>query len=388
MSASSRQPIAKRARKSENTGCIRAFLGLFVLLGLAMFYWITLAPALKILSAKGWQETPCTITASKVVAHSDSDGTTYSVDIAFRYTFSGREYTSNQYSFSVGSSGGRTKKDRVVQQYPAGLETECYVNPAVPQEAVIDRGLQWELIFGAFGLVISACCLFGMRAVGAEARKKKTIPDALTLGALPATSGPVALEPKSTPLKKFLGLLAFSVIWNGFISIFVYLVFISEDAHKAPFFAKAIVGLFAVIGVFMLFGAISSALALLNPRIVLTASRREVPLGGELQFSWVVTGRVHMLRRMIVTFEGQEEATYRRGTDTVTDQKVFLQIPVFETSDQEYLQQGNSRVVVPENLMHTFEASNNKVLWRLKVKGEIPRWPDVEDEYLITVLPK
>ena len=37
--------------------------------------------------------------------------------------------------------------------------------------------------------------------------------------------------------------------------------------------------------------------------------------------------------------------------------------------------------------MHTFVAPNNKVLWRLRVEGQIPRFPDVKDEYPVTILP-
>jgi hypothetical protein len=37
--------------------------------------------------------------------------------------------------------------------------------------------------------------------------------------------------------------------------------------------------------------------------------------------------------------------------------------------------------------MHTFEGRNNKVLWRLHVTGGIPRWPDIDDEYPLTILP-
>ena len=37
--------------------------------------------------------------------------------------------------------------------------------------------------------------------------------------------------------------------------------------------------------------------------------------------------------------------------------------------------------------MHSFEAPNNRVRWTLIVHGDIPFWPDVRDEFPITVLP-
>jgi hypothetical protein len=37
--------------------------------------------------------------------------------------------------------------------------------------------------------------------------------------------------------------------------------------------------------------------------------------------------------------------------------------------------------------MHSFEAGHNKIIWSLRVHGDIYRWPDVKDEYPIVVLP-
>ncbi len=37
--------------------------------------------------------------------------------------------------------------------------------------------------------------------------------------------------------------------------------------------------------------------------------------------------------------------------------------------------------------MHSFNASNNKIVWKLIVRAKVSRWPDPKDEYEITVLP-
>jgi hypothetical protein len=200
------------------------------------------------------------------------------------------------------------------------------------------------------------------------------------------TGAPQVLRPKYTPMARFLGILAFAVIWNGFIGIVSYFVIFSADAH-APMFVKIIVSLFGVIGAAIVVVAFTQFLSLFNPRIRITASSTMVPLGGELNFTWTVSGRAGMLRKLQVVLEGAESATYRRGTSTSTDREVFFESTVFESAEREFLSQGSGRVVVPAHLMHTFEAPSNKVQWQLKVKGEIPRWPDVEDEYTITVLP-
>jgi hypothetical protein len=37
--------------------------------------------------------------------------------------------------------------------------------------------------------------------------------------------------------------------------------------------------------------------------------------------------------------------------------------------------------------MHSFNTPNNKIIWTLHLHGSIPRWPDVDLEFPLTVLP-
>jgi len=387
VSRSSRKPLADRAKNKQlGPGCLRLFFLPFFLVGAGMLYGFAIRPALQILDSHRWTQTPCVIESSEVRAHS-GDSTTYSVELRYQYFFDGRSYTSERYHFSsTTSSSGRKAKQEVVDRYPPGTETYCFVNPKAPHEAVIDRAWQWDLlILGGFASIFALVGGLGILFAGRLSHSKD--PVATIQKNEPHSGGPAVLKPKYTPVAKFVGILIGAFVWNAFVGVFVYLVFFHDDG-RAPLFAKIIVGLFALIGVLLVFGAFSSFLALFNPRIRLTAQTTTVPLGGEFQFTWVVSGRNGMLRKLRVVFEGREEATYRRGTSTSTDTQVFAEIPIFETSEREFLAQGSARVIVPPRLMHTFESSNNKVLWRLRVRGEIPRWPDVDDEYPITVLPQ
>ncbi len=385
-----RKPLADRAKsKQPGTGCLRLFFLPFFLVGTGLLYGFAIRPALQILDSQGWTQTPCVIESSEVRAHR-GDSTTYSVELRYHYAFGGREYSADRYRFSsFTSSSGREAKQAVVDHYPAGTETVCFVNPQAPQEAVIDRGWHWEfLLLGGFSSIFLVVGGLGILFAGRLTHSKTpvaTMPKREPYSSGPG--GPGVLQPKSTPVAKFVGVLIGAFVWNGFIGVFGYFVFLAED-RTAPLFALIIFGLFALVGVGLIVAVFYNLLALFNPRIRLTAPTTTVPLGGEFQFTWVVSGRSGMLRKMRVVFEGREEATYRRGTSTSTDTKVFAEIPIFETTEREFLSQGSARVVVPPGLMHTFESSNNKVLWRLRVRGEIPRWPDVDDEYPIHVMPQ
>jgi hypothetical protein len=89
----------------------------------------------------------------------------------------------------------------------------------------------------------------------------------------------------------------------------------------------------------------------------------------------------------VVTLEGREEATYRRGTDTTTARSVFARVKVGSGDRYGNLQRGSAPIEVPADAMHSFTAPNNKIVWLLKVHGEIALWPDVSEELPLEVLP-
>jgi hypothetical protein len=94
-----------------------------------------------------------------------------------------------------------------------------------------------------------------------------------------------------------------------------------------------------------------------------------------------------VLRSLRIFLEGREEATYRRGTSTYTDKKPFLKLEVRTINDPTQMADGQARIALPLNTVPSFKSDNNRIVWVLKVEGEIPRWPDLKEEFEISVLP-
>ena len=94
------------------------------------------------------------------------------------------------------------------------------------------------------------------------------------------------------------------------------------------------------------------------------------------------------VQRMHLFVEGREEAVYRRGTDTYTDRNTFAVLDITDLQSRDAMLSGNARLTIPPDTMHSFEAGNNKILWFLVAKGEIPIWPDLKEEYPLVVLPQ
>ena len=95
-----------------------------------------------------------------------------------------------------------------------------------------------------------------------------------------------------------------------------------------------------------------------------------------------------MLRDVHIELEGRELATYRQGTSSSTDTSVFAFTELVRQSDPMESRSGVVQLKIPsEGVMHSFAGDNNKIVWVLKVRGRIDRWPDVKEEFPVTVLP-
>lgn len=395
------RPVSSSGAKG-GAGCLAGFFAIFLLFGLGFLAFFVI-PAAKVVAARAWRETPCTILESRVATHSDSDGDdTYSVEVRYAYTYDGREHRSDRFRFMGGSSSGYAGKEAVVRRLSPGTRTVCYVDPANPADAVLDRGLSLEYLFALIPLVFVLIGGGGMvwalgpgrRAVARQAAGTTSwLPDDADTPDTPEDiagrgAGPVTLKPKHTPLGRFIGSLFIAAFWNGIVGVFIWKGYEQWRSASVDGCAVAFVSVFALIGLFLLVNVPYQLLALANPRPQLTLSRGEIPLGATAQLEWRFSGLAGRIRSLRVTVEGCEEAQYRRGTSTYTDREAFASIEVVATELPGMIPAGVAAFSIPAGSMHSFAAAHNKVIWTLKLQGEIRRWPDVSEEFELLVLPR
>ena len=391
--------------QAGGAGCLAVFFGIFLLFGLAFLAFFAV-PAARILSARAWRETPCTILHSEVRSHASSDGDdTYSVAVRYAYVVDGREYSSERYEFLGGSSSGTSGKEAVVRRLPPGTRTVCYVDPANPAEAVLERGLTLQYLFALIPLLFVAIGGGGVAwalGPGRRAERRKAsggaaawLPDAGTASdpaaglAAGAAGGPLALKPRHTPLGRFLGGVLVAAIWNGIVGVFVWKLYQDWRGGAQPEGCLVLfLGVFGLVGLLLLLNVPYQLLALANPRARLTLSRATLPLGAPAQLEWSFSGLAGRIRALRVTVEGHEEAQYRRGTSTYTDREAFATLEVVATELPSMIPSGVAAFAIPAGSMHSFESSHNKIVWTLKLHGEIRRWPDVNEEFELKVLPR
>ena len=383
------EAISQSALAARRSRAPLIFFGIFLLLGCGFVVPFVIVFG-KVVGARSWVPTPCVIVSSRVKAHRGSKTTTYSIQMVFRYEFQGKRYESHTYDFSLGSSSGYRSKARVVAQYPPGKRTTCYVNPRKPSQAVIDRGvpvMAWLVFVPVAFIAVGLGGLVGVARARRRAPAPGVAPSWLPAFEEGAPGMGVRLKPRTSPRAVFVGLTVAALGSNAMVVVFARSVVQSWRAGRGSLFEAFFVGIFALVGLGLLAGATYHFLKLFNPRPIITVARQGVPLGGSTQIEWALVGRVAAVRRLSIYLEGREQATYRRGTRTITSRETFLTVPIAETTDRYEILAGKGEVMIPPDTIHSFQAPNNKITWSLVVEGEVERWPDIKQEFPIVVLP-
>jgi len=378
------------------------FFGLFAVVGGALLYFVAIRPLRLWHAARTWPAVPCEIVSSSVGSHTSTDSkrhtsTTYSIDITYRYKVAGREYRSDRYEVMGGSSSGRSRKEQVVARYPAGSKTSCYVDPADPTEALLDRGLSLFMLIGLIPAIFLVVGVGGLAALARSALKSRgsaalpgvpSLPAEPSVPTIPSGSPPgaIALKAGLSPAGKFVGSLLAAIVWNGITSVFVVTAVKSWIQHHPEVFLTIFITPFVLIGVGLVGLVGATFLNLFNPRVALTVNSQSVQLGGTLDARWSISGAASRIRTLRIVLEGREEITERHNGKTSTHRSTLAQLPIVETSDPFRIREGRAQFEIPAGLKPTSESVGTSVIWELQVRGEIPRYPDVSEDFPITIL--
>lgn len=370
-----------------------------------------------------WVEAPCTITSASIKTHSDSDGDTYSPQVTYTYQWKGDDYQGTRFAWDSTSYGSRSSIEKWMEPYPAGAKSICYVDPSNPREAVLVRSFPTIVLFIVpFGLVfvaVGVAVAWGVPKLirNQQARMQKlaveparssmralTSPPASALSgssSAPSSEGmpisnsvphetgetnePLVIQPKMGRWMGLVGILFICCFWNGIVSVFLFSMF--GDRNGPPIFMVLFLTPFVLIGIGLMVAVVYTFLGLFNPKPVLVCSDRWLYAGSEFELSWMMQGNVSRIKKLTVYVEGTESVTYRQGTSTRTETKLFYSEPVAEVTDQKQITESFHVVKIPENAMHTFNGTSNKIQWQVRFAGEIPWWPNVADTFEITILP-
>ncbi len=387
---SGKEPAVESISQKASSGRghkVMVFMGLlFAVIGCAVFVPMAGLPAIRFATSMTWEATPCTIVTSTMRSWSTDDGTSYRADVLYEYRAGGRDWRSNRVDFFSFLTSGRDNARAILDRHRGGAEATCWVDSKHPSRSVLERQLRPKHLLGLIPLVFvlagGALAKHGWKLM----RSRRGVEETTTGEDVPA-HGALILKPQVGPVGKVAGSVFFALFWNGIVSVFVWQAWKAWERGSPEWFLNIFLIPFVLVGLFS-FGVVGHfLLALANPRPRLTLTPGSPRLGDTLRLEWVFTGRAGRLGHVRIFLEGREEATYQRGTDTVTDREVFQTHDLVDTGSDWEIPKGAADIVIPSDTMHSFAAASNKIIWEIKVEGEIVRWPDVNQNFPIEIRP-
>ena len=259
--------------KQPPAGCLIVFGLPFLGAGLGVLIYAALCWK-TYFESSSWERVPARIESVELKSHSDSDGTTYSVECRYSYEFEGRGYAGTRVGIMGGSSSNYKTHRRRCGVLKKHMDAEepflAFVDPDDPQRALLFREPEvWMFVLLPFGLVFAGvgAGIMGGGVVAKRRRRRKEL--ALDMGERPwfVRDDWREMRVRASTVKDL------TVAWGVGIGLPLFVSIFLIVADEAPFFAKAIIWLFAAIAVLAFLGAIVSTLrALLHgvPVLALT----------------------------------------------------------------------------------------------------------------------
>ena len=151
------QPRVWRGHAS-NPNAGRRFAGAsLMVVGLALFLAFLLGPVRHAIAARSWRAQECKILRSDVHRRATSKGSdTYSPEILYSYAVDDHEHRCDTYSFFESSTSGWAAAQRIISRYRRGSTVTCYVNPADPDDATLNRDPSLAWLIGLLPLALLA----------------------------------------------------------------------------------------------------------------------------------------------------------------------------------------------------------------------------------------
>ena len=366
----------------QGKGCMVAFGLLFAAFGALFICFTSILPSWRVVRSSHWAPTPCRVISATVETIHGDNSSTYKLKVQYAYQYQGREYTGDRYDFFNLSDSNRSGKERLAKQLREEPQS-CWVNPAQPEQSVLRReyhlsyvALIIPLAFMAFGLFFA---FLARRIKGTQITfnlsQRQSMPSAT-----PSASGMVELHNSLAP--GLIVLLLFTLIWNGV----VVLMWVYGGKFGDMCFTLVRLG-FSAAGLLLIYALVRGLMQAMVPRPLLKVSASPLRLGDRLEIRWNYTQSVASITQMTLTLVGREEATYRRGTTTTTDKNEFARFTIADLKMQNQIASGRTEITIPLDVVPSFAANNNRIVWVLELKQQVRNWPDTKQEYPLTLNP-
>jgi hypothetical protein len=370
-------------------------------------------------------ESQCTILAKGLARTTVADPpaaviTTWRPCLRVRYVANGSVYESWSDGPSTENTPDREAALRRLAAWTLGSEAACWYDPAAPQTVVLQRGYNWWLwllsllLPGALVLIGGTGLVRGLRSWGKSEEHRAAsaglseLLDPLAQPTLAAPGYPAVpvwddlvnspgtilryrLPIESPENWTLVGFGLFALLWNAVLVVLAVGAGLDLLGGRIDWWLFALLVPFLGVGiggVFMFVKSLVFATAV-GPTQLEIADHPLLP--GRRYDVLLAQGGTGTIRSLALSLELEEQATFRQGTDTRTEQAVVWKQPVAVFHDVNAAPhsrfEARAVVEIPTGSMHSFTSSHNAVRWRLVVRGTPDRWPAFSRIFPVVVFP-
>ncbi len=383
--------------------------------GLALLFVTLVIPEWRV--NREFVETTCKVRDKQIREKKSENGIQYVPE--FEVELAGGRVARTNYDIHKAYSGKREETQAILDRFKDDDKTRysCWYDPTDPSVVVLTRGYRWWLwlpftvpisfiIIGAGGLLhamlhwgksaerrAATTFLAGERELlfAAGNHYFPTVPRGADMTNSPGTKLNYRLPMAGSPGWALFGILAFCVVWNGVVAVFVVIAVGGFLAGKPDWFLTLLLLPFLLIGI--------GAIAVLVRQLVLTTrigptlleiSAHPLHPGGKYRVVLSQSGWL-TIQNLQVSLVCEEIATYHQGTNTRTETREVRRVELWSRKSIN-IRGGEPLEVeielsVPADAMHSLAVASNEVKWSLAVEGDAAGWSGYERAYPVIIQP-
>ena len=346
--------------------------------------------------------------------------TTWRPSVRVGYEAGGRRREAWSRSRPATGTADRAAAVARLAAWEAGSEVTGWYDPSDPDVVVLERGYNWWMWLLAL-LLPGALLSFGgaglVRAVRRWGRSEEAIAAAsryadllvpLSHAPRPAPDHPgvpacddmvnspgtilrYRLPIESPENWTLLGMGLFAVLWNAVLVVLALGAGLDFMGGKIDWLLLFLLVPFVAVG--------GIGIAMFVRRLVLATvvgtTQLEIsdhPLRPGAAYDVLLAqGGAGLLRKLELSLELEEQATFRQGTDTRSERVVVWRRPIQTWSDVQLAPgtrfEVRAGVTIPPAAMHSFGSEHNAVRWQFVVRGTPARWPPFQRVFPVVVFP-
>jgi len=370
-------------------------------------------------------ESRCTILAKGLARTTVADPpasviTTWRPCLRVRYVANGIVRESWSDGPSTENTPDREAALRSLTAWKLGSESACWYDPANPQTVVLQRGYNWWLwllsllLPGALVLIGGSGLVRGLRSWGKSEEHRAAsagLSELLDPLAQPTSAAPgypavpvcddlvnspgtilrYRLPIESPENWTLVGFGLFALLWNAVVVVLAVGAGLDLLGGRIDWWLFALLVPFLGVGIggIVMFTRSLVLATAIGPTQLEIADHPLLP--GKRYDVLLAQGGTGTIRALTLSLELEEQATFRQGTDTRTEQAVVWKQPVAVYHDVNAVPhsrfEARAVVEIPRDCMHSFTSAHNAVRWRLVVRGTPDRWPAFSRIFPVVVFP-